>query len=368
MKTLSAIIIIVFLSVCLLGQTPDKMSYQAIIRNNYGQLITNQNIGIQISLLQGSASGATMYVEYHMTTTNINGMVSLEIGAGIAISGDFSSLDWSNGPYFIKVETDINGGNNYTISGTSQLLSVPYSLYSKNGLKPGTNIGELLYWNGQQWSSLSPGTEGNVLTLVNGIPKWEGRGFGDVVNPVTGKIWMDRNLGASQIAISSTDVNAYGDLYQWGRATDGHEKRSSTTSKIPSKTDNPDHGYFITTLDDPYDWHYPQNDSLWQGVNGINNPCPHGYRIPTISEWEEERQSWSSNDADGAFASPLKLTVGGFRINTNGTCTDAGSDGFYWSTTADSSDALYLYVLNNHAGVYHEYRAYGFSVRCIKDQ
>lgn len=94
-----------------------------------------------------------------------------------------------------------------------------------------------------------------------------------VQNPITGRIWMDRNLGASRAATSSTDAQAYGDLYQWGRAADGHEKRNSPTTSSLSGSDQPSHGSFILSSNSLSDWRSPQNDNLWQGVNGVNNPC-----------------------------------------------------------------------------------------------
>jgi hypothetical protein len=132
-KSILIFIVLVGTSYLSLAQTqvPEKMSFQAVIRNSSGQLVSTQTVGMQISILQGTASGTSVYVETHTPTTNINGLVSLEIGAGIAQSGNFSAIDWANGPYFIKTETDIDGGTNYTISGTSQLLSVPYALHAK---------------------------------------------------------------------------------------------------------------------------------------------------------------------------------------------------------------------------------------------
>lgn len=125
----------------------------------------------------------------------------------------------------------------------------------------------------------------------------------DVTNPTTGKTWMDRNLGASQVATSSTDQNAYGDLYQWGRRADGHQCRTSPTTATLSSVDQPAHGNFIVSPNQPHEWRSPQNVNLWQGVNGVNNPCPSGYRIPTETEINAERLSWSTNTSVGALVS-----------------------------------------------------------------
>jgi uncharacterized protein (TIGR02145 family) len=189
----------------------------------------------------------------------------------------------------------------------------------------------------------------------------------DVTNPATGQTWMDRNLGASRAATGSTDEEAYGGLYQWGRAADGHEKRNSGTTSTLSNSDTPGHGNFITVGSSPYDWRSPQNDNLWQGVNGTNNPCPDGYRLPTAAEWEAERRSWSSNDAAGAFASPLKLPVAGYRYYSGGSLLSVGSRGRYWSSTVDGRFSRSLYFSSSDAGMYSNSRANGYSVRCLKD-
>jgi len=112
------------------AQAPEKMSYQAVIRDANDNLITDTQIGMQISILQGSAIGTAVYVETQEPSTNANGLVSIEIGTGTT-SDDFSTIDWTDGPYFIKTETDPAGGTTYTITGTSQLLSVPYALHAK---------------------------------------------------------------------------------------------------------------------------------------------------------------------------------------------------------------------------------------------
>jgi hypothetical protein len=115
------------------AQAPQKMSYQAVIRNTNGALVSSSSVGMQISILQGTASGNVAYSETQIASTNANGLVSLEIGSGTVIIGTFAGINWANGPYFIKTETDPAGGTNYSITGTNELMSVPYALFSLNG-------------------------------------------------------------------------------------------------------------------------------------------------------------------------------------------------------------------------------------------
>ena len=189
----------------------------------------------------------------------------------------------------------------------------------------------------------------------------------DVTNPTTQKTWMDRNLGASQAATDSTDALAYGDLYQWGRFADGHQCRNSGTTNTLSSTNTPGHGNFILVSSHPYDWRSTQNDNLWQGVNGINNPCPKGYRLPTDTEWNAELASWGSNNGTGAFNSPLKLTKAGGRNYGNGNTFVVGTKGYYWSSTISGIGSQLLEFDNISASITNHSRANGRSVRCIKD-
>ncbi len=182
-----------------------------------------------------------------------------------------------------------------------------------------------------------------------------------------GQTWMDRNLGASQVATSYDNSAGYGDLYQWGRLADGHEKRISETTSFLSSSDTPGHGNFILSPSLPNDWRFSKNNELWQGESGINNPCPSGFRLPTETELEAERASWSSRNSAGAFASPLKLVSAGYRYPNNGTVYDAGSRGSYWSSTVNGFDSLHLDFFSGTANMYHGHRANGHSVRCIMD-
>lgn len=132
MRKFFTFIPVFFLTVLVWAQVPGKMSYQAVVRDNSGALLTNYNIGMQISILQGSVDGIAVYVERQFPATNENGLVTIEIGGDNAtvVSGIFSDIDWAGDSYFIKTETDLNGGSNYTLSGTSQLLSVPYAFHA----------------------------------------------------------------------------------------------------------------------------------------------------------------------------------------------------------------------------------------------
>ncbi len=124
MKRLFALIVIVAIGLGLFAQ-PQKMSYQAVIRNSSGQLVTSHSVGVRISILQGSATGTALYVETHTPTTNVNGLATVELGGGTVVSGTFSAINWASGVYYLKTETDPAGGTGYTITGTSPILSVP---------------------------------------------------------------------------------------------------------------------------------------------------------------------------------------------------------------------------------------------------
>jgi hypothetical protein len=134
LKISKTALLFIILTICqtVNAQAPQKMSFQAVVRNGSNALITTAPVGMKISILQGSATGTPVFIETQTPTTNSNGLVSLEIGTGTIVSGTFSSINWANGPYFIKTETDPSGGTNYTITGTSELMSVPYALFSAN--------------------------------------------------------------------------------------------------------------------------------------------------------------------------------------------------------------------------------------------
>jgi uncharacterized protein (TIGR02145 family) len=372
-KILLSLVAAVTLSLSSFGQAPEGFKYQAVVRDAGNTILNNQAVGLRMTIQQGSIGGTTVYAETFAPTTNAHGLVNLEIGNGTVVSGTFANIDWSAGPYFMETAVDVTGGTNYSVMGTSQLMSVPYALYSNCVPVSVSGTGDTLNIGCQ--SVIIPGISAANSSGGGGIGTYPAgsvfcasgpTAIVDVTNPTTGKIWMDRNLGATQAATSSTDVNSYGDLYQWGRRSDGHQCRTSPTTIFGSlsSVDQPAHGSFIPTNGPPNDWRSPQNANLWQGVNGGNNPCPGGYRLPTEPELDAEQASWPQQNG-GAFASPLKLSITGYRYN--GPIFDLGNYGYYWSSTVSGTSSFSLVITSGGASISDSWRAYGHTVRCIKD-
>ena len=192
--------------------------------------------------------------------------------------------------------------------------------------------------------------------------------YGIIISPITGRKWMDRNLGASRVATASNDAQAYGDMFQWGRGADRHQRRTSRTTFTLSTTDVPGHSNFILnpSSNNWYDWRNPQNNNLWQGSSSVNNPCPCGWHVPTRDEWAAEISGIT--DATTAFNSHLKLTVCGEQRTPEGVISHAGTVGSYWSSSIAGYNAWYFYFPYNIAGSLSTFpRSNGLAVRCIKD-
>lgn len=132
MKKLILALVMLIIANYLFSQSPQSFSYQAVVRNDLGAVIENQNVGIKIDIHQSSASGTAIYSESHAPTTNAFGLINIEVGTGSVLSGTFAGINWGADSYFIEISLDQNGGTSYQSMGTSQLLSVPYSLYSQS--------------------------------------------------------------------------------------------------------------------------------------------------------------------------------------------------------------------------------------------
>ena len=232
------------------------------------------------------------------------------------------------------------------------------------------------------------------VRIISGIPD---RAFGDGVHDFIyltvvgedGNTWLNNNLGAyyadvhhasfnpTQQATAFNDHLAYGSLYQWGRLTDGHELITWTgasagtavngTTSTNATTDTPANALFITESGSPYDWRVPQNNNLWQGVSGTNNPCPVGYRLPTEAEQNQLVTDASITNTSNAASSNLAFSAAGYRNNSTGAISTAGSYGDYWSSTVSGTNARTRLFGSSITNVSGDLRARGFSVRCIKD-
>jgi uncharacterized protein (TIGR02145 family) len=228
-----------------------------------------------------------------------------------------------------------------------------------------------------------------------------------VTNPITGRTWLNNNLGAEYARIASSDFTptqpaktyndykAYGSLFQGGRKADGHELMNWTSATVGTgvnatsavKEDNPTSSGFITNIK----WRENPKNTLWVSESGLNNVCPEGYRLPTggpaeadgiKKEWETEVNSWNITNTENyanttleqAFNSTLKLSRAGYRQPTNASLVRTGTAFDYWSgSPKDTDNKLFVMYFNNDKGstvrpFHNDSQGYGLSVRCIKDQ
>jgi uncharacterized protein (TIGR02145 family) len=250
MKKLSILIMLVAFNICALSQVPEKMSYQAVIRNANNDLITNQVIGMRISILQGSATGTPVFVETHTPNTNANGLVTIEIGGGTPVSGTFATVDWSAGSYFVKTEIDPGGGTTYTIIGTSQLLSVPYSLYAKTSATSTESIDLKRQIKILEDNLIEAGTYR--------IPDIEGNQY-NVVKIGT-QVWMKENLRTTKFN-DGTDIPFAPD----------------SSILIDNTSTSPFYSFYASRLE--YGAYYN-----WYSVNS-GKLCPGGWHVPSGQEW-----------------------------------------------------------------------------------
>jgi hypothetical protein len=196
MKRIITICAAILMTANVFAQVPNKMSYQAVIRNTSNTLVTSSTVGMRISILQTSPSGTAIFVETQTSTTNTNGLVSIEIGGGTVVSGNFATIDWANGPYFLKTETDPSGGSSYSITGTSQLLSVPYALYAANS---GSSMSGPQGAAGPQGATGPQGPAG-----VGGFVHYIGEVFG---GGVIFHLWKDNSGAEHGLVVDLNDLS-----------------------------------------------------------------------------------------------------------------------------------------------------------------
>jgi hypothetical protein len=315
--------------------------------------------------------------------SNVSITGDVEVNKVLTATYDYSDPegdDQSGSAFQWYMANDATGTGEGPIAGATELTytiqEAQHGKFIRFGVIPKAGAGNT---TGTEVKSLYVGAVG-AATTVTFIYNGQEVTYG-IINSSTGRKWLDRNLGAPNAASSVTDFADYGDLFQWGRLDDGHQLMvrngpndgdmaltnsvaGSVGSYAYSSTDVPGHSNFIiasSTSTELHDWRVPQNHSLWQGVSGVNNPCPAGWRIPTEAEWVAENIS----DSDDAY-SKLKLTNTG-QIDFNTGNISFSDYGLYWTSTTSTDELKYSRRFTVGFGVFNGSRATGSACRCIKD-
>jgi uncharacterized protein (TIGR02145 family) len=392
MKKLFASIATVFLSVNVFAQPPQKMSYQAVIRNSNNDLVVNQNIGIQISILQGSVTGTPVYMETQTPGTNSNGLVTIEIGGGTPVTGTFSAIDWSADNYFIKTEIDPTGSANYTITGTSQLISVPYALYSYTA---GTSS-DAVKKTGNQTIAGNKTFTGTttVPTPVNGTDAATKAYVDALQSQITA---LENKLISDGLIVTDLEGNIYSTV-KIGKQTWMAENLKSTRyndgTAIPLITDS---NVWVEQLMEPgYCW-YHNDEVTYKNTYGAlykhntlqtSNICPTGWHVPNDDEWdtlllkldpnalpfygssiaggklkEAGTIHWLSPNTGATNETGFTALPGGYRYH-DGTFVKIGQTGVWWSYNLSKRSMSYN---DSNVSFAEGAEGSGYSVRCIKD-
>ena len=319
-------VIRILLSASVIAQSPEKMSYQAVIRDASDHLVTSQKVGMQISILQGSANGTAVYVETQEPTTNANGLVSFEIGTGTVESGDFTTIDWANGPYFIKTETAVEVPiTTYTITGTSQLLSVPYALHAKTAE---TVTGGIAETDPVFGASVAGGITGTDTT------NW---------NKKQDRLVAGTNINLVGNTISATGGDSSNDFYL------GQDTLGGIVAYIYIGSDGNQHGLIVNKNESTAQW---QSSSLktnatrsWDGafntglmsgspaVTYVNSLTDGGFTDWYIPSIDELSILWHNR-----FHVNKALNVGSFTL--------LSSSAFYWSSTENGTAGAFGFHFN----------------------
>ncbi len=415
MKKIFTVLSAVLLSASLWAQAPQSFSYQAVVRGADNAFVSNKKVGMKISLLQGSEIGSAAYVETHSPTSNANGLVSIAIGGGTVVSGTFASIDWSKGPYFVKTETDLAGGTSYSLITTSQLMSVPFALYSANSqpgpkgdkgdigatgpqgpegtFKLGTTAGEMKYWDGTKWSSLLPVTNGQILTYCEGLPTWtfNGKcpnptsGFGPNIADEDGNSYKTVYIGSQKWMAENLRTTKYNDGTMIPLVIDptkwAENFNKMSTLPMMSWYNNDKDNSIATKYGALYNWY-----AITPLYNEDKNVCPTHWHLPSDDEWtvlldfiagdggklkKEGITEWLSPNSFATNTSGFSALPAGFRDEA-GNYVQISTNGKWWSSLQHEifkSNAWYRDLNNGNGALFRGFydKSAGLSVRCVED-
>lgn len=373
MKKIITVCAVLLMTASVFAQAPEKMSYQAVVRDGSNALVSSTAVGMQISILQGSASGTAVYVETQTPTSNINGLVSLEIGSGTVVSGDFTTIDWANGPYFIKTETDPTGGTSYTITGTSQLLSVPYALHAKTAE---TVTGTITETDPIFGASVASGITGadttNWNNKLDSYTETDPIFGASVASGITGTDtanWnnkQDQLVAGSNISIVGNTISATG-----GSSNDfylGQDTLGGIVFYIYLDANGDQRGLIVNKNESTAEWQSASTTTnatrSWDGVyntglmtsspaaNYVNGLTDGGFTDWYLPSIDELSILWHNR-----FHANNALNAGGFTLLSNTV--------LYWSSTEDSAtDALCFLFNRGYSSSYA--KTYTYSVRAVR--
>jgi uncharacterized protein (TIGR02145 family) len=370
MKKLFTIMAAAMLAAGVSSQSPQKLSYQAVIRDNNDQLVTDRTIVMQISILKGLEDGTAVYVETHMPRTNANGLVSIEIGGGTVESGNFSAINWADGPYSVKTEIDPTGGVNYTITGTSQLLSVPYALHARTAGNASVTLrvsatGDSLFAGPDQWVIVPGISEANTGGTETGTFTDDRDGNTYRYVEIGNQVWMAENLKYlpevffpedSQDDVSRYYVFAYsGNDVGEAKATDNY-KAYGVLYNWPAALDAC-----------PAGWYLPADEEWTELTDFLGGENIAGGKLK-----ETGTSRWQSPNTGATNETGFTARPGGY-LSFSGNMEDLETVGRWWtSTDAELTDDLAAWsrgMSYNESAVTRTDapRQLGFSVRCVRD-
>jgi len=387
MKRVFFLIIIALLCNLAFTQVPESFNYQAVVRDASNNPITNQAVSFRISILKGNVSGPEEYIEIHNTSTNSLGLVNLAIGNGTDKVGDISSIDWGADSYFLKVEIDQTGGTSYVEMGTTQLLSVPYSMYAKTSSDAVKLTGNQTIAGNKTFSGTTTvpepvnetdaATKAYVDILLEKIERLGNlTGMEPPISDVDGNIYETIRIGTQVWMAENLKTTKYSNGEDIAYVTGDAEWLALTTGAYCWY--NNDEGAYKDTYGALYNW-YTTVD--------VRNVCPSGWHVSTDAEWvtlmnflgssnvaggklkEFGTTHWNSPNTYATNESNFTALPGGYRY-PGGIFDYVGYKGFWWSSTAAGADAWFWFMQYDSSILYKNYidNNYGFSVRCIKNE
>jgi uncharacterized protein (TIGR02145 family) len=392
MKRVVLSIIIVLMCVLSIAQVPESFNYQAIPRNASGGTYPDQAMNIRISILSGSPTGSSVYAETFNATTTSLGLLNLQVGKGTPVSGNFTTINWGTGSYYLKVEIDPAGGTSYVVMGTTQLLSVPYALFSETSE---TSVDAVKIAGNQTiaGNKIFTGTI-TVSTPVNATDAATKTYVDNLQSQIT---VLENKLINSGLIVKDIDGNLYSTV-KIGNQVWMAENLKTTKLKyggtIPLVTDNTAWSNLTTP---GYCWY--NNDEAtnkdtygalynWYTIS-TTNLCPMGWHVPTDIDWttlitylggnsvaggklkETGTAHWLSPNAGATNETGFTALPGNLRVNdgTFGGASGIGS-GYWWSSTVYDTMNAYLCIISSSYGSINiggGNKKFGHSVRCLKD-